>query len=128
MNPVRRDPRRATGARGELLAAERLTAAGWRILLRNWRQRAGEIDLVARDGDCLVFVEVRTTRSERFGPPELSVGPRKQARLRRLAAAYVAEQAWPGPWRIDIVAITLDAAGGIARWAHYPHAVEGAAS
>jgi putative endonuclease len=85
--------RQRTGRAAEDLAAERLAALGWRILERNARTRLGEIDLVALDGAVLVFVEVKAgRRGSRYGPerPVLAVGPRKQLRLRRLAAAWMA--------------------------------------
>lgn len=121
------DERRSLGSRGEALVADRLVAAGWRIRALNWRCRLGEIDIVAQDGDCLVLVEVRTRRGERFGAPEESVGRAKQERLARLAAAYVQAEDWQGPWRIDVVAVTLQPDGSVSRMAHYANAVEGLA-
>ncbi len=73
--------------------AERfLTDLGFRVIERNLRSARGEIDLVAYEGDLLVFIEVKTRRDERFGRPEEAVGPRKQARLVRLASAYLARK------------------------------------
>ncbi|MEO8082569.1 MAG: YraN family protein [Ardenticatenales bacterium] len=117
------DDRRPLGARAEQDAADRLTASGWTILERNWRHRRGELDIVARDGDTLVFVEVRSRRGARFGSPEESVDARKQARLVALAQGYVAGAGWSGPWRIDVVAVNVDAEGAPLRWAHYRNAV-----
>lgn len=117
--------RRALGARGEALAAEALEREGWRVLERNWRTRRGELDIVARDGDWLVFVEVRTRRGARLGQPEESVDARKARRLQRLALDYVTRAHWNGPWRIDVVALTLDAAGAPERWRHLRNAVGG---
>ncbi|HKG37036.1 MAG TPA: YraN family protein [Solirubrobacterales bacterium] len=82
-----------TGAAAEDLVARRLGRRGWRIIERNARTRLGEIDIVASDGPALVFVEVKAgRRGARHGPerPVLAVGPRKQLRLRRLAAAWMA--------------------------------------
>ena len=70
--------RRRLGQRGEQLAAERLAAMGYEIVERNYRCKAGEIDLVARQGGGWVFVEVRTRRGDRFGTPEESVTARKR--------------------------------------------------
>lgn len=117
------DDRRPLGARVERAVAERLARDGWTILARNWRHRLGELDIVALDGDALVVVEVRSRRGVRFGTPEESVDGRKRARLAALAEAYVAQSAWPGPWRIDVVAVNVGADGTLARYAHYRSAV-----
>jgi putative endonuclease len=85
--------RQRLGARGEQLAADWYTAQGYSVVARNWRCREGELDLVvARDGE-LVFCEVKTRSSDRFGVPAEAVTPAKQRRLRVLAARYLAEQA-----------------------------------
>jgi ribonuclease HII len=78
------------GREGEAAAAGHLQAAGWELLGAGFRTRRGEIDLVARDGDCLVFVEVRTWGSEAFGPAVASVDRSKQQRLRATAEAFLA--------------------------------------
>ena len=119
------DARRGLGAMGEELAARRLSAAGYQIVARNWRCEAGELDLVARQGECLVMVEVRTRRGKAMGPPEESITPAKQARLARLAEAYVQAAHWPGDWRIDVVAVELDRGGRLVRVDHYENAVTG---
>jgi putative endonuclease len=82
----------AVGAYGERVAAAHLVAAGMVILERNWRCPAGEIDIVARDGDVLVFCEVKTRRGTGFGSPLEAVTAVKAARLRRLAAAWTADR------------------------------------
>ena len=100
------DDRRALGAYGERLAARYLTERGAQVLERNWRCARGEIDLVARDGDCLVFCEVKTRRSVRFGDPVEAVDWRKVAKLRRLAAAWLREHdVRCSRVRIDVIAI-----------------------
>jgi len=103
------------GRRGEDLAAEYLEGEGMRLVERNWRCSQGEIDLVARDGDELVFVEVKTRSSLGYGHPLEAITVAKLARLRRLAAAWCA--AHPGQHglvRIDAVAIVLPALGAVA--------------
>lgn len=118
--------RRDLGDAGERLAAQLLSDKGYTLLARNWRSGAtGEIDLVAQDGDCLVVVEVRTRRGERYGTPEESVTPRKQARLAALAEAYAAQAGWAGPLRIDVVAIHLAANGRLLAINHLRDAVGG---
>ena len=119
------DARRGLGALGEELAARRLAAAGYDIVTRNWRCQAGELDLVARQGDCLVLVEVRTRRGKALGPPEESITPAKQTRLAALAEAYVQAVDWPGGWRIDVVAVELGRDGRLLRVDHYENAVTG---
>ncbi len=98
-----------TGRHAELIVADRLEAAGWRLLERNARTRYGELDLVAMDGRVLVFIEVKAGREgSAYGPerPVHAVGPRKQRQVRRLAAAYLAERELPR-WS----AIRFDAVG-----------------
>lgn len=77
------------GRRGERIAERALSGLGYNIIDRNWRCPSGEIDLVARDGDALVFIEVKTRTSTAFGHPFEAITPRKLARLRRLAAAWL---------------------------------------
>jgi putative endonuclease len=120
-----RNDRRGLGRHGEELAARHLAGLGYEILERNWRCGAGELDLVARDGDCLAFVEVRTRRGQDMGSPEESVTLAKQARLVALAETYVQEHDWPGPWRIDVVAVEMDTRGRLQRLDHYENAVTG---
>ena len=84
------------GAYGERLAARYLAEAGLEVLDRNWRCAQGEVDIVALDGDCLVVCEVKTRRGQGFGDPVEAVTWRKAARLRRLAACWLAEH--PGRW------------------------------
>ncbi|HSW10765.1 MAG TPA: ribonuclease HII [Bacillota bacterium] len=88
--PPRSNSRSKRGREGEEAAARHLEAAGWELLGGSFRTRRGEVDLVARDGDCLVFVEVRTWGSEAFGPAVASVDRRKQGRLRSTAGVFLA--------------------------------------
>jgi putative endonuclease len=82
----------AVGRYGEQVAATHLEADGMVLLVRNWRCRQGEIDIVALDGGCLVVVEVKTRTSLRCGLPVEAVTPDKLARLRRLTAAWLSGQ------------------------------------
>lgn len=96
----------ALGRRGEEAAASFLTARGLVVVARNWRCREGELDIVARERDTLVFCEVKTRRGVGFGAPLDAITPVKQARLRRLASAYLAEVGGHrGPIRMDAVGI-----------------------
>ncbi|MEI4272743.1 YraN family protein [Klenkia sp. LSe6-5] len=89
MHPTPRDRRAELGARGEQIAVDHLTAAGFVVLDRNWRSGRGELDVVARDGDALVFCEVKTRSGTGFGDPAEAVTPAKQARLKQLAGAWL---------------------------------------
>ena len=119
-----RDGRRRLGAFGERLAAAHLEAKGYRIRDRNYRCREGEIDIVAQDGETLVFVEVRTRRGDALGSPAESVTATKEARLVAAATAYV--QGLPEPpadQRIDVVAIQLSPGGRLLAVDHIEGAV-----
>lgn len=95
--------------RGEDAAAAFLERVGMTIVDRNWRCSGGEIDIVALDGEELVFVEVKTRRSERAGTGEEAVSPAKQRRITRLAAAYMKDAGISDvkQVRFDVVAIRV---------------------
>jgi putative endonuclease len=120
------DLRKKLGDFGEQAALVYLTHQGYAEVLRKWRCPAGEIDLLMRDGTTLVFVEVRTRRGNSAGVAEESVGPAKRARLIALAYTYLeaAGVADNTPWRIDVVAVGVDASGRVARLNHIRDAVE----
>jgi putative endonuclease len=131
-----RNRRRRLGDTGEELAARTLLTAGLTILRRNWRCPAGEIDIIAQEAapdfvkggqvvSWLVLVEVRTRRGTQFGAARQSITPRKQAKLREVAAHYVQTENWRGPWRIDVVAVQMDAQGRLLEVEHIRHAVTG---
>lgn len=104
------------GAWGEQVAAAYLESRGFSVLERNFRSREGEIDIVARDGDCLVFVEVRTRSGSGFGSPEESVTAAKKRKLVEVAQAYLQSRpGLPPSWRIDVVAVELGPRGRLAR-------------
>ena len=94
---------RAAGARAELLAAQFLVARGLTIVTRNFRCRRGEIDLIARDGDTLVFVEVRFRSSQSFGGAGASITAAKCARLTAAANFYLSRLRAEPPCRFDAV-------------------------
>jgi putative endonuclease len=100
-------PNLVRGRWGEDLAAAWYEGHGYVVVARNWRCPAGEIDLIVRRGRLVVVCEVKARRSDAFGPAAAAVGPAKQARLRRLAAAWLAATAGRGvEVRFDVVAIT----------------------
>jgi putative endonuclease len=104
--------RNALGSYGERVAVRVLTEAGLQVLDRNWRCRDGELDVVARDGDALVFCEVKTRTGVGFGHPAEAVTPAKRARLRRLARAWLAAHEHHAPdLRFDVVGVQVPVSG-----------------
>jgi putative endonuclease len=96
------------GKIGEDLAAKHLLRKGYQILERNWRSSRDEIDIIARDGDWLVIVEVKTRTSEYFGEPETAVTVAKQKSLVRAAEGYIMEHDYKGETRFDVIGILLN--------------------
>ena len=98
----------AVGRYGEDVAEAHVRRRGWQVLERNWRCRDGELDLVALDGDELVVVEVKTRRSTAYGHPAEAVTAVKLARVRRLAAQWLAaHDVHPRSIRVDVIAVLL---------------------
>lgn len=117
--------RQALGRAGEALAARELERRGYRILARNWRCLAGEIDIVAQHAGVTVFVEVRTRRGQERGTPQESVTPAKQAKLIETALTYLQESAIEDcDWRIDVVAVQLSPRGEVLHIDVIENAVE----
>ncbi len=111
--------RQRLGAFGERVAAHRLEAAGLRIIDRNARTPSGEIDLVARDGEDAVFVEVRTRRADRGAAAE-SLDDRKLRRMWRCAMEYCEERGLdPERVRIDLVSLDIGARDSVAHVEHF---------
>jgi len=105
--------RRAVGAYGEMVAARHLQEQGLVVLDRNWRCADGEVDLVLRDGDDIVFCEVKTRRSDRFGPPSAAVTHHKVRKLRHLALRWLSEAGIrPREVRFDVVEVLPRTRGG----------------
>jgi putative endonuclease len=116
MDSSRPDPRAARGAAGEQAAAELLAALGYQVIQRNFRTRFGELDIVAVDGDCLVFCEVRTRVGRGRLPAALeSIGPGKQMQLRKMAHEWFSLSAVERPRtravRFDAIAVAVTAGG-----------------
>jgi len=117
--------RRETGMLGEKLACDFLGKNGYHIMETNYLCPEGEIDIIARQEDTLVFVEVRTKKSRQFGTPEESITPTKMERLRTVAAHYGQNRSnLPASWRIDVVAIQMDSKGRVSRIEIIENAVE----
>jgi len=103
----------AVGRYGERVAARHVEARGLEVLERNWRGTGGELDLVARDGDALVAIEVKTRRGTAFGHPAEAVTPAKLSRIRRLTGQWLAEHrdVRCREIRVDVVAVVLPRSG-----------------
>lgn len=111
------------GRAGEDAAAAFLERAGYGMLDRNWRQGRLELDLVCRDGETVVFVEVKSRKARGQGSPAEAVTPAKQRVLGRAAQAWLAaHQAWQSPCRFDVVCVLRD--GDILRLEHHRHAFD----
>lgn len=100
--------RMRTGKKGEDIACAYLKRRGYRIVERNYKCPLGELDIVARDGDAIVFVEVKSRKSEEFGDPQLAVGLEKQKKVSRMSLTYLKEKhLYPCNARFDVVAIKM---------------------
>lgn len=121
-----KDTRRELGKFGERLAADYLRRHGYSIRETNYRCPVGEIDIVANEGECLVFVEVRTRRGRELGLPEESITPAKQAKLVEVAQTYLQERGENATdWHIDVVAVELTPGGRLRRIELIKNAVTG---
>jgi putative endonuclease len=114
------------GRLAEEHAARYLEGLGYAILARNWHCPAGEVDIIAREGEALVLVEVRARRQNNaFSTPEETITSIKGERLMQCGGYLVAEWDWDGPWRIDLVAVDLSRDGQPLRCRLIRSAVEG---
>lgn len=96
------------GRLGEEIAKKYLLSKGYIILDRNYRTRLGEIDIVARDGKCIVFVEVKARHGIKFGYPREAVHANKQLRIRNIASLYITnKRLWDNQMRFDVVEIIM---------------------
>jgi putative endonuclease len=117
------DTRRSTGIKGEEEAARFLSRCGYAILDKNVRTRAGEIDLVARLGKTVVFVEVKTLKEIVPFPPQAGVTTRKQNKLGRLAQGYLrSKKLREVPCRFDVISVIVNDDGGVKAIRHFPNA------
>lgn len=96
---------RARGQVGERAAGKWLVRRGYEIVRSNYRTRSGEIDLIARDGECLCFIEIKARRGGGFGGPLAAVPPAKQRRIARAAAQFLSASGWAGPCRFDVLGL-----------------------
>ena len=118
-------PRTKLGSWGEEQASQFLQDKGYQILTTNYRSSYGEVDIVAQDGNELVFVEVRTRRSEKFGAPEESLSKAKVQRLVNTCQDYLQNTAREDTsWRLDLVCLYLGQGRQVRRIQHLEHAVQ----
>lgn len=97
--------RQQFGSWGEAVAAARITDAGYELIGQNVRTPYGEIDLIARYGEVIVFFEVKTRSTDDFGPPEDALDTKKKEHLINAASFFVQEKNFNGDWRVDLIAI-----------------------
>ncbi len=95
------------GKQGEKIALNLLHTCGYRICECNWRAGRAEIDIIAQNEDTMVFIEVKTRSTARWGEPEIFVSPRKQKMLLQAAGVYMDECNYEGEIRFDVIAITF---------------------
>lgn len=112
---------RNVGRLGEQLAQQLLENHGYETVEKNFHTRFGEIDLIAKDGETLVFVEVKTKRGLDFGSPEEMFSKGKMQRVKRMGTVYL--QGNEAKCRIDMVAVVLDRQNQLQRITHYPNVV-----
>lgn len=113
------DSRNLVWKKGERLARENLKEKGYQIIAQNYQNKYGEIDLIAKQGKVLVFIEVRTKKGEQFGSPEDTLNQKKLKKICLNAKAYVKIKNWTGPYRIDAICIVLNPDNSLARLNHY---------
>ncbi len=114
--------RTGLGRRGESLAARALQQGGYAVVERNWWCPHGEVDLIAKCGEDLYFIEVRTRRASAYPTPEQSLTQRKYARMEMVARAYLGTHATGKPmtWHLSFVAVAMDRGGRLRRITFYP--------
>jgi putative endonuclease len=125
LDPIVTTPRRRLGDRGEQLARSYLEAKGLVFVEANWQCPAGELDVIMREGEEIVFVEVKLRRGETLGRAEEAVSWSKARKLLRAGEWYIgAHPELNDPiWRIDLLGITLTTSGAVERVSHVENAV-----
>ena len=109
----------SVGKLGENIAQEYLKKKGCDIISRNYRTKYGEIDLIVRKNNILIFVEVRSKTGEQFGTPEDTINKIKMSKIKRNAMAYISRKKWQDQYRIDAICIILNQDSSIKRLDHY---------
>ena len=113
------------GAKGEKLAASYLKRRGYRIILRNYRCKLGEIDIIAERDKTIIFAEVRTKQTEGFGPPQYSITAAKRRQISKAALSYIREKRLVGQsCRFDVIAVTFSSESRKPKIEHIENAFE----
>ncbi|MEO5355916.1 MAG: YraN family protein [Nitrospirae bacterium YQR-1] len=99
----------ATGKQGEKLAGEFIKKLGYQILEKNYKNKIGEIDIIAKDGDCVVFIEVKTRLNDTFGMPVEAVNFRKIHKIKNTALIYMKTLDNPAAVRFDVISVMIGA-------------------
>jgi putative endonuclease len=121
---MKSDHRQALGQKGEVLSASFLEDLGYSILETNYRTPYGEIDLITRQNDVIVFVEVKTRSSRTLGPPEISITPRKAEHMRCAAEFYIQQLSKTQiDWRIDVIAVQINSDGTPPSIEHFENVI-----
>ncbi len=121
---MKSDHRQALGQKGEVLSASFLEHLGYSILETNYRTPYGEIDLITRQNDVIVFVEVKTRSSRTLGPPEISITPRKAEHMRCAAEFYIQQLSETQiDWRIDVIAVQINPDGTPPSIEHFENVI-----
>ena len=115
---MRKNDRKLIGGAGEDIACRYLEENGFEVVGRNWRTRSGELDIIARHGGMVIFVEVKTRRGKMFGEPEEAVTPAKVRKIRQLASEYLATVSHSAEVRFDVISLVLDAHGNLLELRH----------
>lgn len=115
--------RKILGAKGEDIARKHLVQNLYHIVAENYRTKFGELDIIAKEGEVLVFVEVKTRIGHEYGLPQEAVDFKKQNKIIRAALKYMETHPHPGTWRVDVIAIELDWHGKLQYFEHIRNAV-----
>jgi putative endonuclease len=112
-----------TGNIGENIARKYLEDQGYKILERNFKTKYAEIDLVAKQKDEIIFIEVKTRRGLNFGSPEEALNKRKIQKIWLNAQGYINFKKWQGPYRIDAICIVLNSDDTVNNFNHYQNII-----
>jgi len=117
-------PKQALGRLGESLAAEFLEKLGYSIIERNFRTPYGELDLVSKHGNVIIFTEVKTRASSSLGPPEISINYKKAEHIRSSAEYYIQQHPeMSDEWRIDVISIQMQSKNIPPNIIHFENAI-----